>query len=119
MKQDNFLPSDPMDAYISKWLKSWVAAVRLPQDGRQALITRLSYEKQPTSVEEQLLSIFRWTLENLLIKPFDMAFEPMLHSTGMEAYPQLYHHEHGPTLVMRSMSQSGFPYGIGQFNLVT
>ncbi|MGD2058198.1 MAG: hypothetical protein PVF85_13320 [Anaerolineales bacterium] len=119
MKQVNFLPPDPMDIYLDRWLKNWVAAVQPPRDGKQAIMQRLSYSQEPVSVWAHIYAVSRWVLDNLLLRPLDLIFEPMMTSRGYEKYEVLYHREYGSALVMRSMSQHSFPFGIGQFNLVT
>lgn len=108
-----------MDMYIGRWLKNWVAAVQPPRDGKQAIMERLMYSHEPVSLREHAYGVSRWMLDHLLLRPLDLIFEPMLVSTELEGYESLYHRDYGPTLVMRSMSQNSFPFGIGQFNLVT
>ncbi|MDF1499029.1 MAG: hypothetical protein P1P76_00945 [Anaerolineales bacterium] len=118
MKRVDFLPPDPIDAHLSRWFKNWVAAVQPPRAGREALMLRIALRQERASVSDRMLTFLRWSLENLLLNPFDLVCEPVLYSSEIDRNPVRFHQEHGPTLVVRSMSQISLPFGIGLFNLV-
>ena len=119
MKQDNYLPPDPIDVYLGRWLKNWVTAVQPTRNVKFALMEELGDPYEPASFVNRVSSGLLWFMDNLLLKPLDLVFEPMLCSPGFEGYPRHYHNDHGSAFVMHSVTHSSFPYGIGQFNLVT
>jgi hypothetical protein len=119
MKPDNYLPPDPMDVNLSRWLKNWVTAVQPTRNVKFTLMEKLGDPHEPAALMTRVSSGCRWFMDNLLLKPLDLVFEPMLCSPGFEGYPRHYHNDRGSTLVMHTVTHSSFPYGIGQFNLVT
>lgn len=119
MKQDNYLPPDAMDVYLSRWLKNWVTAVQPTRNVKFALMAKLREPHEPEPLMTRASAGLRWFMDNLLLKPLDLVFEPMLCSPGFEVYPRDTSKDHGTALVMHSVTHSSFPYGIGQFNLVT
>ena len=76
------------DNYASRVLKHWAFEFPLPVNGRALLFVQIAQEtKDPIPWLNVVLAILRWFFRNLILKPIDSAFQPVLYFSDVDSYP--------------------------------
>jgi hypothetical protein len=107
MRRRDLHKHDASDNYVSRLLKHWAFAFPLPVNGRALLFEQITQEtSNPFLWWNLAFVIIRWFFRNLILKPIDSAFQPVLYFSDVDSYPAYVIHRDSSTMHLLMAEQT-------------
>jgi hypothetical protein len=113
MRRREVFIHDAFDRYVSRMIKNWVFASPLPSNGRALLFEQITRTtNDPILWANLALAIIRWLFRNLILKPIDIAFQPVLYFSEADMYYTLVHDNRISPVSLRLMTDQNLSIGM-------
>ena len=88
MRRRDVFIDDEFDTNVSRLFNQWVLAFSPPKNGRALLFEQIMQKTSNPYIGWNIaLVIIRWFFRNLILKPIDGIFQPVLYFSDVYAYP--------------------------------
>lgn len=107
MRRREVYEHDAFDSYVSRLFTNWAIAFPLPKNGRALLFEQIMQKtSNPFLWWNLALVIIRWSFRNLILKPIDSAFQPVLYFSDVDSYPANVIHRDSSTIHLLMTEQN-------------